>query len=81
MTTPKVLSAVLIATAILATPAFARASHVSERPLTEDVNPSAFPSARYTNGQAHFSAPHVSAFHSSPPDGENCDVGDNPEIC
>ena len=42
MTKHKVLSAALIATAVLATPAMARTSHVaSSRPLTTDAN--AFP--------------------------------------
>jgi hypothetical protein len=81
MTKHKILSAVLIATAMLTAPAVARASHASARHLSEDANPSASPGARYIDGHLYIPAPHVSAFRPAPPDGENCDVGDNPAIC
>jgi hypothetical protein len=32
-------------------------------------------------GHAGIPAPHVGAFIAAPPDGESCDVGDNPGIC
>ena len=63
----KLLSAALIAAAMLATPAMARTSHVTS--LAEHANASASPTAH------HNGLPPV------PPDGENCDVGDNPFIC
>ena len=81
MTEPKFLSVALIAMAMLATPAFAHASHVSARHPIEDADPGASPATRRIDGQHYIRAPHVSAFRAAPPDGENCDVGDNPEIC
>ncbi len=79
MTKLKLLSAALIATAMIATPAMARNSHVPSR--TEDANASASPTARYIDGRVGISAPRVAAFPPAPPHGENCDVGDNPFIC
>ena len=39
-------------------------------------------SSRYLiDGPVGIRAPRVSAFPPAPPDGENCDVGDNPFIC
>jgi hypothetical protein len=81
MTKYKFLSAVLLATAMLATPAIARASHVSAQHFAGDADRSASPAARYIDGHLYIRAPHVSAFPPAPPDGENCDVGDNPRIC
>ncbi len=78
MTKLKLLSAALIAAATLATPAMAHTSHVTSR---HDANASASPTARYIDGRVGISAPRVGAFPSAPPDGENCDVGDNPRIC
>ena len=72
MTTIKLLSAGLIATAMLATPAMARENYVAQRHVSEDAHTSASPTARYFDG--HVGIP-------APPDGENCDVGDNPRIC
>jgi hypothetical protein len=71
MTTIKLLSAGLIATALLTTPAIARESGVASRHAAEKADASAFPTARYHDGHVGFPAP----------DGENCDVGDNPHIC
>jgi hypothetical protein len=81
MTKLKLLSAALIAAAMLATPAVARMSHVPSRHRAEDANASAFPTARYIDGGVGIPAPRVGAFPPAPPDGENCDVGDNPRIC
>ena len=65
VTKHKVLSAALIATAVLATPAMARTSHVaSSRPLTTDAN--AFPPARYADGRVCIPAPRVGAFATAP---------------
>jgi hypothetical protein len=65
MTKHKVLSAALIATAVLATPAMARTSHVaSSRPLTTDANAS--PPARYIDGRVCIPAPRVGAFATAP---------------
>ena len=81
MTKLKLLSAALIAAAMLATPAMARESHVTSRHRAEHANASASPTARYFNGRVGIPAPRVGAFPPAPPDGENCDVGDNPFIC
>ena len=81
MTKLKLLSATLIATAMLATPAMARKSHVTSRHLVLDANASASPTARYIDGRVGISLPRVGASHPAPPDGENCDVGDSPRIC
>ena len=78
MTKLKLLSAALIAAATLATPAMARTSHVTSRHRAKDANASASPTA---DGRIGISAPRVGAFPPAPPDGENCDVGDNPFIC
>jgi hypothetical protein len=81
MTRLELLSAALIAAATLATPAMARTSHVTSRHRTRGANASASPNARYIHGHVVISAPRVGAFSPAPPDGENCDVGDNPFIC
>jgi hypothetical protein len=47
MTKLKLLSAALIATATVATPAMARESHVSSRHLAENLNRSTWPGTRY----------------------------------
>ena len=83
MTTLKLLSAALIAAAMLATPAMAHTNHVSSRHLAEDANASASPTAHHIDidGPVGIRAPRVGAFPPAPPDGKNCDVGDNPFIC
>ena len=73
MTKLKLLSAALIAAASLATPAMARTSHVTSRHRARGAND--------VDGRVGISAPRVGAFPPAPPDGENCDVGDNPRIC
>jgi hypothetical protein len=81
MITIKLLSAGLIATAMLATPAMARDNGSPKRHVAEKANASASPTARYIDGHVRIPpAPQVGAF-ATPPDGENCDVGDNPFIC
>jgi hypothetical protein len=81
MTELKLLSAALIAAAMIASPAMARTSHVTSRHRAKDANASASPAARYIDGRIGISAPRVGAFPPAPSDGENCDVGDNPRIC
>ena len=81
MTKPELLSAALIAATMLATPALARTSHVTSRHRARGAYASASPTARYMDGRVGISAPRVGAFPAAPPDGENCDVGDNPFIC
>ena len=75
MTKLKLLSAALIAAAMLATPAIAHTSHVTSRHRARGAN------ASYIDGRVGISAPRVGAFPPAPPDGENCDVGDNPRMC
>ena len=77
----KLLSAALIAAAMLATPTMARESHVTSRHHAEHANASASANARHIDGRVGIPAPRVGAFPPAPPDGENCDVGDNPFIC
>ncbi|MDB5606795.1 MAG: hypothetical protein JWP25_3695 [Bradyrhizobium sp.] len=77
----KFLSAALIAAAMLATPVMARTSHVTSRHRAKDANASTFPTAHHIDGRVGISASRVGAFPPGPPDGENCDVGDNPFIC
>jgi hypothetical protein len=81
MTKLKLLSAALIAAAMLATPAMARTSHITSRHLAEDANASASPTALYIDGRVGIRAPRVGAFATAPSDGGTCDVGDNPFIC
>jgi hypothetical protein len=66
MTTLKLLSAALIAAAMLATPAMARKTHVTSRHLAEDANASITPGARYIDGRPCHLAPRVGAFASQP---------------
>jgi hypothetical protein len=78
----KLLSAALIAAAMVTTPAMARTSHVTSRHRrAKDANASASPTAHHIDGRGGISAPRGGAFPPAPPDGENCDVGDNPFIC
>jgi len=81
MTKLKLLSAALIAVAMLANPAMARTSHVTSRHRAKDANASASPTAHHIDGRVGISAPRVGRIPPVPPKGENCDVGDNPFIC
>jgi hypothetical protein len=80
MTTIKLLSAGLIAIATLATPVMARENYVAQRHAAEEANTRAHPTARYIYGHVGIPAQRVGAL-PAPPDGENCDVGDNARIC
>ena len=81
MTKLKLLSAALIAAAMLATPAMARTSHVTSRHLAEHANASASPTAHYIHGPVGIRAPRLGAFATAPSDAGTCDVGDDPRIC
>jgi hypothetical protein len=81
MTKSKLLSAALIAAAMLATPAMARTSHVTSRHLALDANASVSPTAHYIGGPVGIRAPRVGSFATAPLEGGTCDVGDNPRIC
>ena len=81
MTRLKLLSAALIAAAMLATPAMARTSQVTSRHLAEDANASVSPTAHYIHGPFGIRAPRLGAFATAPSDGGTCDVGDTPRIC
>jgi hypothetical protein len=70
MTKPKLLSAALIAAAVLATPAMARESHVTSRQLAERAHASATPGARYVDGRLCYPAPRVGAFATQPWDND-----------
>jgi hypothetical protein len=70
MTKLTLLSATLIATATLATPAMARKSHVASRHLVLDANASASPTARI-DGRVCIPAPRVGAFATAPWGGNN----------
>jgi hypothetical protein len=59
MTKRKLLSATLIAAAMLATPAMARESHVASRHVTASTAP-------YVDGRGCVSAPAVGAFATQP---------------
>ena len=76
MTKPKLLSAALIAAAMLATPAMARAV----RHHAEAANASASPAVRYIDGHAWIPAPRVGV-EPVPDYAKDCDVGDNPFVC
>jgi hypothetical protein len=72
MTKPKLLSAALIAAAMIATPAMARTSHVtSSRHVAEDANASTYPTARFADGRVCIPAPRVGAFATAPWTGDN----------
>ena len=81
MTNHNFLSAALISAAMIATPAIARTSHAISRHHAQDANASVSPTANHIHGRVGISAPYVSAFPPAPPDGKNCDVGDNPRVC
>jgi hypothetical protein len=80
MTIFNLLSAGVIAAAMLATPAMARENHTAKRHVAGETNVRTVPTARHFDERAGNPAPRVGAL-PAPPDGENCDVGDNPFIC
>jgi hypothetical protein len=67
MTNFRLLSAALIAGAMLATPAMARESHVTSRSVAAQANAS----ARYVDGRVCVPAPRVGAFATEPWTGNN----------
>jgi hypothetical protein len=77
MTTIKLLSAGMIAAAMIATPAMARDNYSARRHVTENVNASAPSTARYIDGQVCIPAPRVGAFATAPWTGDNipCEPG------
>jgi hypothetical protein len=81
MTRFKPLLVPLIAVAVLATPAAARARHVTPRHLTDDANAIFSTTPLYMNGPVAIRVPHVRSFAPPPSDGGTCDVGDNPRVC
>jgi hypothetical protein len=66
MTKLKLLSAALIATAMIATPAMARNNHVTSPHLVEDANASTTPGARNSDERHCHLAPRVGAFATQP---------------
>ena len=68
MTTLKLLSAALIASAVLATPAMARESHVTSRHLAEPANANTMPDARHVDGHLCSPAPRMGASSTQPSD-------------
>jgi hypothetical protein len=77
MTPTKLLSAGLIAAAMLATPAMARENYVAKRHAAENAYASVPPMARYVDGRACIPAPRVGAFATEPWGGGNipCETG------
>ena len=77
MTTIKLLSAGMIAAAMLATPVMARDNHMARQHATENVNASDPAAARYVDGQVCIPAPRVGAFATAPWTGDNipCEPG------
>jgi hypothetical protein len=80
MTTIKLLSVGLIATAMFATSAISRENYVTQRHIAGEASTIISPTARNIDSDAGIPAPRVGAL-PAPPDGENCDVGDNARIC
>jgi hypothetical protein len=70
MTELKLLSAGLIAAAMLATPAMARESHVTSRHLAGYRDAGAAPGVRYIDGHLCYPAPRVGAFATQPWDND-----------
>jgi hypothetical protein len=66
MTKLELLSAGLVAAAMLATPAMARQGHVTSRHLAADTYGSATAAARYIDGRLCYPAPRVGAFATQP---------------
>jgi hypothetical protein len=80
MTTFKLLSVGVIAAVMFATPVMARDNYLAERHVRTEVHSRTIPNPDYIDGRVGIRAPRVEAL-PAPPDGENCDVGDNPFIC
>ena len=72
MTKRKLLSAALVAAAMLATPAMAREHHVTtSRHSAEDANASASSTGHYADGRVCIQPPRVGAFATAPWTGNN----------
>ncbi len=71
MTKIKLLSAGMIAIAMLATPAMARENHAANRRVAEEANAGIFPSAGNIDGRVCIPAPRVGAFATAPWGGNN----------
>ena len=71
MTKVKVLSAALIAVAMLAAPAMAREGHRTSRHLAERASASTTPDESYVDGRVCIPAPRVGAFATAPWTGDN----------
>lgn len=80
MTTFNLLSAGVMAAAMFATPVMARGDYSTKRHVAAEANSRTSPAPGYIDGGVGISTPRVRAL-PAPPDGENCDVGDNPFIC
>jgi hypothetical protein len=77
MTKIKLLSAGLIATAMLATPVMAREHHGASRHVAAQAYASDLPTDRYIDGRGCIPAPRVGAFAGAPFGGTNvpCEPG------
>ena len=77
------VSALVLMSVMGSDAASARASHVTPRNVAMEANASIYPTTRYVYRPIGIVTPRVGAFTMSttPSDGENCDVGDNPRIC
>ena len=71
MTKVKVLSAALIAVAMLAAPAMAREGHRTSRHLAARASASTTPDESYVDGRVCIPAPRVGAFATAPWTGNN----------
>ena len=71
MTKIKLLSAGLIATAMLAVPAMARENYGARRHVAEEARASAYPAPLYIDGRVCIPAPRVGAFATQPWTGRN----------
>jgi hypothetical protein len=76
MTNVKLLSAALIAVAMIASPAIARETHAMSRHVTE-ANSAAPTEPAYVGGRACIPAPRVGSFATAPWTGDNvpCEPG------
>jgi hypothetical protein len=74
MTKLKLLSAGLIAAAMLTTPVMAQEHHLNARHVAKGADASAAPAARYVDGKLCYPAPRVGAFATQPWDnGSPCE--------
>jgi hypothetical protein len=71
MTKLKLLSAGLVAAAMIATPALAREGYAASRHVAVDRDDNAAPAARYVDGRVCYPAPRVGAFATQPWDNGN----------